>query len=222
MLSFSAEDEEKIQKAVDRLNSILPLKKRQSSLEPFMQVLHKDILYSYVERGRSLKKAEIARRVDNVDAAIKLLKENDLVVFDENGEPVGAYPFTMQKRIHQLEIDRHDLHCMCALDSLAVSPMFDKEVKISSQCHVSGELINIHQKGIDVINKNSVEDIFFGISWSSASSTSCCADSLCTEMIFLKGHGLEDKWQAEDFSNREIFDLNEAIAFAARFFMPIM
>jgi len=29
-----------------------------------------------------------------------MLKEKDMVVFSEAGNPVGAYPFTMEKREH--------------------------------------------------------------------------------------------------------------------------
>jgi len=222
MIDFSVEIENKIQKAVDQLNKILPLKKRQSSLSSSMKQLHKDILSSYVNLGRSLNRKEIAERVDNIDEAVSVLKDNDLVVFSDAGEPIGAYPFTMESRVHRLNVNSHQLHCMCALDSLAVSPMFDIPVEISSQCHVSGNAVNIKQNNHEIMNKDDVDDLFFGINWGSASNSCCCADSLCTEMVFLKGEDLASNWQAEDSGNREIFDLHEAVEFAARFFVPLM
>ena len=83
----------KVSHAVDRLNEILPLKVNQASMTADMQKLHRDILYSYVDAGRSLNRAEISRRVKVIDAVIKEFQNKDLVVFSGNGEPIGAYPY---------------------------------------------------------------------------------------------------------------------------------
>ena len=222
MRKFTPEIEEKVQKAVDRLNTLLPLKKRQSSLNASMQALHKEILSSYVDIGRSMTKVEMAERVNDVEKAIDIFKKNDLVVFDDSGELTGAYPFTMEKRLHKLNVQDWPLHCMCALDALAVSPMFNKAVDIASKCHISHQAVNISQNGFEVVNRNEVSDLHFGINWGSASNSCCCADSLCTEMIFLKGNELAKGWVLEDPVNRESFSLDEAIEFSAQFFMPLM
>jgi Alkylmercury lyase len=222
MSVFLIESEDKVQKAVDRLNDILPLKEKQSSLSSSMKQLHKDILFSYFNTGRSLTRNEIAEKVGDINEAVNILQTKDLVVFDASGEPIGAYPFTMEPRVHKLNVNGHQLQCMCALDSLAVSSMFDIEVEISSQCHVSKQKVSIKQKNLEFENIKELNDLYFGISWSSAETSSCCANSLCTEMIFLKGDDLAGNWQLEDRSNREIFDLDEAAEFSARFFMPLM
>lgn len=78
--------------AVDRLNKILPLKQNQQKLDNSLKQLHLDILASYVKTGRSLTRDEIAQRVDDIDIATTTLQKNDMVVFDDNGEPIGAYP----------------------------------------------------------------------------------------------------------------------------------
>ncbi len=212
----------KIKKAIDRLNKILPLKVNQQSMSSEMQQLHRDILYSYVDLGRSLTKGEIAQRVDDVDEAVKVLQQKDMVVFDDSGEPVGAYPFTMEKREHKISVNGHLVHSMCALDSLAVSPMYDVELEINSICHVSGEAVMIRQKGHEVLNASNVEDVYFAINWNAASANSCCADSLCTEMIFLKGELIANQWLDEDKEYRQIFTLSEAVEFAAGFFVPLL
>jgi hypothetical protein len=41
-------------------------------------------------------------------------------------------------------------------------------------------------------------------------------------MIFLKGQQVADQWRAEAKDNREIFDLPDAIDFAAGFFLPLL
>jgi alkylmercury lyase len=211
----------KVNNAIERLNKILPLAERQQSLSEELADVYQKILNSYVDRGKTLNRNEIAQQVNDLDESVSILKENDMVVFDSSGKPVGAYPFTMEQREHEVSINGHKVHCMCALDALAVSPMFGLETTINSRCHVTSEPICIHQLNREVIGANDSSDIFFGISWNSAANN-CCATSLCTEMIFLKGTQTADQWQAEDKDNREIFNLPDAIDFAAGFFVPLM
>lgn len=211
----------KVNRAVESLTDILPLAKRQQGLGKELADVYQNILYSYVDRGKTLNRNEIAQQVKDLDESIRILKDNDMVVFDSNGEPVGAYPFTMEQREHEVTVNGHKVHCMCALDALAVSPMFDLETTINSRCHVTAEPVSIHQHNREVIDADQNSDIFFGISWNSAANN-CCATSLCTEMIFLKGKQTADQWQAEDKDNREIFNLPDAIDFAAGFFLPLM
>ena len=213
---------EKTKEAIDHLNKILPLKANQKSMSAAMQALHRDILYSYIDLGRSLTRNEIAQRVDDVDEAVKTMQQNDMVVFDGRGEPVGAYPFTMEKREHKISVNGHLVHSMCALDSLAISPMYGVELEINSVCHVTGEPVLIWQKGLKILNASDVQDVYFAINWNAASANSCCADSLCTEMVFIKGESLANNWFNQDTEHRQIFTLDEAVEFAAGFFMPLL
>ena len=57
---------------------------------------------------------------------IKLIANSKLIVLDSAGNPVGAYPFTSEQREHRVHINNVTAYCMCALDALAVSPMFNK------------------------------------------------------------------------------------------------
>ncbi|MCP4996009.1 MAG: hypothetical protein GY934_19860 [Gammaproteobacteria bacterium] len=208
--------------AVNRLNSILPLKVNQQALSEPLRKLHKDLLRAYVEKGRTLSRGEMAQWVDDVDLAVRVLKQSDLALFDEVGEPIGAYPFTMEQREHKLTINGRTVHSMCAMDSLSVAPMFDISLEINSVCRVTGDAVRIQQRGYEILNPDEVRDIYFGISWSAASSCCPCADGLCTEMIFLKGVSVTTQWLSEDSENRELFSLDEAIDFGARFFVPLM
>lgn len=211
----------KVKNAVERLNTILPLTKSQQGLSREVADVYQSILRSYVERGASLSKSEIAQQVSNPDESIKVLKQNDMVVFDDSDEPIGAYPFTMDQREHEVTVNEHKVNCMCALDALAVSPMFELDTVIHSKCHETGAPITIHQHNLDIADSKINSDVFFGISWNSAANN-CCATSLCTEMIFLKGRQTAERWLAVDPGNREIFDLRDAVKFAAGFFTPLM
>ena len=144
-----------------------------------------------------------------------------MVVFDGNDEPVGAYPFTMEQRDHKISVNDHTIHSMCALDALAISPMFNVKTHIESKCHVTGDPISIDQLDQEVLNRNENEGVHFGLSWNSAANN-CCATSLCTEMIFLKDKEIADTWLSEDSENREIFTLDKAIEFATGFLKPLV
>jgi len=211
----------KVKNAVNHLNEILPLAARQKKLSRELANVHQMILKSYVELGRTLSKAEIAEHVENIEDAVNVLRANDMVVFDNNDEPIGAYPFTMEQRSHKIRVNGHTIHSMCALDALAISPMFNVKTDIESKCHVTGDNISIIQLDQEVLNSNENEGVHFGLNWNSAVNN-CCATSLCTEMIFLKDSKVAEKWLADDAESREIFTLDAAIDFAARFFKPLL
>lgn len=211
--------------AVERLNQILPLTAYHLALDAPLRKLHRAILQSYVQLGRSLNRSEMARYVDDVDGAVEILQRADLVLFHDNAEPKGAYPFTNEEREHIVQVNGHTVHCMCALDALAISPMFDFTTTVTSRCQVTNELISIQQDGLRVLNQQEAGGIYFGIDWSAAVSNGCCADSLCTEMIFLKTKTVAENWLTEVPSaakgQRQIFALADAMDFAARFFVPL-
>lgn len=211
----------KVQNAVNHLNKILPLAKRKQQLSPEIANVYQKILSNYVEHGRTLNKKEMSEYVNNVEETINTLRTNDMVVFDKNNEPVGAYPFTMEQRDHKVKVNDHLVHSMCALDALAISPMFNMKTQIDSSCVVSGDSISIQQFDQKVLNKDENKNVHFGINWNSAANN-CCATSLCTEMIFLKNEEIAKQWFSEDTNNREIFSIDEAIEFASLFFKPLV
>ena len=211
----------KIENAVDHLKKISPLADRRKNLNKETARVYQMILSSYIEQGRTLNKSEISEHVENIDEVINTLRINDMVVFDANDEPVGAYPFSMEKRAHKVKVNGYTVHAMCALDALAISPMFKLQTHIDSRCAVSGDCISIDQLDQEVLNSRENAGVHFGINWNSAANN-CCATSLCNEMIFLKNNHIADSWHGEDAHNREIFTLNEAIDFASQFFTPLI
>ena len=212
----------KVDNALKRLTSILPLQARQQDCNAEIQALHRQILASFVTQGRILSREQIAEHVSDLEEAISVLKSHDLVVFSGNGDPVGAYPFTMDAREHEVRINGHKVHAMCALDALAVSPMFGMKTKVCSTCRVSGDPVTIEQSGNTIENQDEAGAVHFGIIWGAANPCFCCADSLCMEMMFLRDDRIAQQWLAEDPGNREIFTLPEAVEFGARFFVPLM
>lgn len=148
------------------------------------------------------------------------LRDNDLIVLDDWGEVVGAYPLTMEKTSHVLKVNGHQVHAMCALDALAVSPMFGLEVIIDSSCEMSSEPIHLRQRGREMLETVPSAELLLGIHWQE--TTGCAAHSLCREMVFLKNLDAAIDWQKLAPKARELFSLEEAMELAAEFFVPLM
>jgi mercuric reductase len=212
----------KVENALNRLESILPLKQRQDNCGEQIKELHQQIIRSFVDKGRILAREEMEHYVSNLEDAVNILKERDMMVFAGDGEPLGAYPFTMQATEHTVLVNGHQVHAMCALDALAVGPMFEMETQVVSRCRVTGDPVSIHQAGSTILNPDEAGRVCFGIIWGAANADISCADSLCTEMMFLRDGETARQWLAGDPKNREVFTLQEAVEFGDHFFTPLV
>ena len=153
--------------ALKRLQKILPLAERQRRLPPPLVEAHQAVLRSLMEYGRPPSIQEVGAMVGgDGGAAIAELARNDLVVLDHDGTSVGgAYPMTTADTLHSLLIGEQRINAMCALDALAVAPMFDTEVSIDSVCQLSGDSICLVQKGREVVTASPTEGIHVGVRW---------------------------------------------------------
>ena len=205
--------------ALKRLDSILPLISGLKSLSGDDAALYCKLLNSYVQQGRTLTRKEVGELVGDANQALNNIVSSKLIVLDADGNPAGAYPFTSEEREHKVHVNGVTVHCMCALDALAVSPMFSTPTVIDSQCRVTGEKIHIEQ------NRNKFSggtlDAWFGINWGAGASETVCAESLCMEMMFLANETVAREWVAESPDTRDIFDLLSAVDFSAGFFVPL-
>ena len=98
--------------------------------------------------------------------------------------------------------------------------MFNTKVEISSSCHVTGTAINIHMQGATLHEVSPSSDVTVGVRWQNPSA--CAAHSLCLEMVFLQDRSTALEWQAGDNENTSLFSLQDAIAFGAGFFTPLL
>lgn len=210
---------DKISRAAARLNCILPMVRNLSELDADEALVHKTILHAYAMNGEAPEHRRLVSMVNDIAGTLASLQSRDLIVLDADGCIRGAYPFTSEPRIHRVSIGEHIVHCMCALDSLAVSPMFQQVTHIHSKCIISGVDIAIHQDIDRVLNPHENREVYFAIDWGAASDGASCADSLCGCMDFIKGEHPAKNWLAKS-THYEIFTLYEAIEFATRFFMP--
>lgn len=208
--------------AIDQLNSLLPLRARQDALAPPLRELHRGILQSFAGQGVPPARAEIAARpgIDDVDAALAELAAGDLVVLNPARDAVtGAYPFTVEARVHRVQVNGRTVHAMCALDALSVAPMFGTATHIDSRCHVSDRPIAIDMQDTRIVSAHPAAP-WVGIRWQATSG--CAAQNLCLEMVFLYDRDTAEAWRQEDPEHISIFDLPDAVAFGAAFFRPLL
>ncbi len=218
-----ADANDKIAAAIDKLNSQLPLLARQQALPPGLVAAHRAILRTLAEEGRALTNDELATLVgaDGVAAAIERLGGDDLAVLNnEKIAVVGAYPLTVEDTVHHLRENGCAVNAICALDAVAVGPMYDAEVAINSRCQVTGEPIRIHQKGHRILSAEPSDDVRVGVRWQQPGA--CAAHSMCLEMVFLKDGDTARWWVEEGEGDKTEFTLDEAVAFGASFFVPLV
>lgn len=212
-----------IKAAVVRLNSQLPLKARQDALPSALKAAHQCVLYSLVNHGRPPTKDELEGVLGKEDVikSLQRLGSDDLVVLAAEGKyPVGAYPVTIEPTPHNISVNGHAIHAMCALDAVSVAVMFDAEVIIESICHVSKTPITICMQGSDILKSKPATDITIGIRWQMPSAVA--AHSMCMEMVFLKDRHTAETWQNGDAENIALFTLPEAVVFGKAFFLPLL
>lgn len=201
-----------IELALDKLNTLLPLKERQRLLPPELQSLHRNILLNFVKSGQALN-------VENKEY-LEILNKNDLIVLDEKtGDIIGAYPFSLMKTAHHVFIGDAELFAMCAFDAVSIAPVFGVSTKIISHCHITKDKIEIQQDMDTIRSVKPSEDIHIGIKWQQTGA--CAADSLCMEMVFLKDKNVAKEWMSQD-NNISIFTLDDAINFSIKYFRPLI
>ena len=208
--------------AVERLNNQLPLKARQDQLMTSLKKLHQLILMSLVQRGKPPTHAELAAQVGDVQvaAALQTLGAVDLIVLNQQGTAaVGAYPLTTEVTPHRLIIENQSIYAMCALDAVAVAPMFATTVTINSNCHVSGEPVQICMREREMLSVQPA-GVMVGIRWQKPHGFA--AHNMCTEMVFCKDLVTARQWQGDEVETISLFTLAEAIAFGQAFFAPLL
>ncbi|HKJ10438.1 MAG TPA: organomercurial lyase [Gammaproteobacteria bacterium] len=211
-----------IAEGLARLNALLPLATRQRALAPAARELHRAVLSDFVTRGQPSSRALLqARDPDaDVDKLLAALAGQDLIVFGPDGEIAGAYPMTTEATPHRVQVNDHWIHAMCALDALAVAPMYDTATRVESTCHVTGAPVLLKQSAGTIVEAGPCAEMRVGIRWQEAGG--CAAHSLCREMVFLADPDIASRWAGTDPSRYSLFTLPQAAALASAFFRPLV
>ncbi len=162
-----------VAEGVRRLQEILPLQTRRSALPEAERRLHRQILRSFAHEGRPPTVTECAGflGVDDAGGFLARLAKDDLIVLDADGSIEGAYPFTTSRTAHRVGLMGRTVHAMCALDALAMAPMFDAASVVDSRCEVEGTSLRIEQSGGELVAASPAGSIYVGIQWGTTGET---------------------------------------------------
>ncbi len=176
-------------------------------------------MHSFATTGRPPVLDVIGRAAEMDGAAvIDRLSSDDLIV-EADGRIEGAYPFSLEPTPHVLSIGGFQVYAMCALDAVAVAPVFDLEVVTASRCAVTDAPIRVHQHGATVETFEPT-DLRVGVRWQQPDG--CAAHSMCRDMVFLSDLDTAEHWRGEDPDGAGVFDLHEAVDFGVGFFAPLI
>lgn len=211
-----------VQSGLERLNALLPLAARQHELDRAARLLHRAVLRHFVTAGGTAPQAALATQADgaSVAAMLDVLAEGDLIVRGSQGEVVGAYPMTTEHTPHRVYVNGHWIHAMCAVDAMAIAPMYDVRARVESVCHVSGAAVTVQQRGATIEAAAPAGDLRVGIRWQDPGQ--CAAHTLCREMVFLADAAIARRWAQSDPPRCSLFSLNQAAALATAFFRPLV
>lgn len=210
---------------LDRLQALLPLAARQAALPAEWRALHRYILQTFAARAHPPDAEALfhAFPLLDVDAVLARLAADDLIVCEDDdihATPLirGAYPFTTEPTLHQVNLGGLEVHAMCAIDALAMAAMFDVTTEIVSCCVQSGQRVRVHQSGARLLEAEP-GGLRVGLAWQETGG--CAAHSLCREMVFLADAAAAQAWCA-GHARREVLSLSVAQQLAAAFFTPLM
>lgn len=208
-----------VDRVLERLVSLFPLPLRQAALPAPLRRVHQSMLRSFVERGTALDDATARTSDAERSRAIATLAAEDLIVVSDD-RVTGAYPFTTEPTPHQIVVNGHTLWTMCALDALAVAPVFDVEVSITSRCPVSGSAVEIEMRGDRRVSVRPGPGIQLGFAWRTPGT--CAARNFCPGITFLRDEGALQQWREGQDVDHDAITLEEAVVVGVRFFGPLM
>lgn len=211
-----------IQHSLQKLSSILPIKKALDALQKPTADVYFTVLNGFYQQGRAPLIHELKSSNLKAREQLKILAEHDLLTLDDRGEIRGCYPFSMEQRVHTIGLNGCEVYAMCALDALAPASMFNCLTTISSACAITSRPVRFNLHNTTVTSNDGAPELHVGINWMAATSCGSCADNLCTEMLFLIDVVTAHNWLDEDSENRDIYTLDQAIEFSRKFFNPML
>ncbi len=140
------------------------------------------IFKTVLESGRAptIREMEVFFKLSENDviATLDELESKDLL-FRKKGtqELISLYPFSMIPTKHKIFLeDGRSLYAMCAVDALGMPVMFNRNVKIVSQCEWCKQEIVIEIKKGEIVSKSHKDTMIWkaGRPESAPSAETCC------------------------------------------------
>lgn len=211
----------RIERAVQRRERNLPLRRNQLRLPQSSRQLHQSILRHYLKNRRAPAADEI-EFAGCLKSALQRLAADNIILLDRSGLIAGAYACVDEAREFRVVSAFGGVNAICAFDALAISSRFALPTRIESCCRITACPIVIEQDD-DALRLIEPELTVFGaIDWNAGDSGRSCAASLVTEMMFIAGDRSGASWRDEAPATRELISLDEAQTFISAVFMPLM
>ncbi|PVZ09030.1 organomercurial lyase [Actinomycetospora cinnamomea] len=122
---------------------------QQSALPPAAQDVHRMVLRAFLNSGDAPHRRDLPDSCGvEVDEALDLLDEVDLVHLDAEGRVVVAYPFAARITGQTVRVDAGPvLQAMCAIDALGIPMLAGRDGVIESADPLDGQPIRVECTG---------------------------------------------------------------------------
>lgn len=177
------------------------LEQRWSGYTAREDPVRRAVLEGYLQLGRAPGLPWLTKRtgllLEEVWRIARRLAARDIVVLDDDrGRIVGAYPFTDQPSEHRVRLGGRTLQAMCAVDALGVGSMCQADVVIESRCRACNLAVRLvtSRVGTALATVDPPTTItWFGLHYAGG----CAATSLCGVIAFFCSDAHLDGWRAE-------------------------
>jgi hypothetical protein len=153
----------------------------------------------------------------DITAALATLHETGAIYLRDEAV-IAAYPFSLVPTPHRVTIAGVTVYANCAVDALAVPPMVDEPVPVSSLCGYCGDHVTVTMQGDRVLESQPAAPVVF------YPDKDCCAPgpavlTRCPHIRFFCGRDHAARWQEVHPELRgTVLGLADAAAFAGRHF----
>jgi mercuric reductase len=159
------------------------------------------VLEGYLQLGRAPGLPWLAKRtgllLKEVWRTTRQLAARDIVILDDDrGRIVGAYPFTDQPSEHRVRLGGRTLRAMCAVDALGVGSMCQADIVIESRCRACNLAVRLVTRGMGTALETidpPTTTTWFGLHYAGG----CAATSHCRVIAFFCSDAHLDAWRAE-------------------------
>jgi len=158
----------------------------------FESVLKSKKVPSIREMAVSLKKSD-----KELIHVLEILETKDLLFRKEGTqEIISIYPFSLEPTPHKIFLeDVRRLYAMCAVDALGIPVMFNRDVKIVSQCERCRKEIVIEIKNGEIVSKSHPDIMIWQTSRQESRPS---AITCCPKINFFCSKEHIEEWKAEN------------------------
>ncbi len=225
---WSAVRSNRVEAALTDIFEAFGVEKSWSGMSDDEDRVRRAILREYGRTGRAPDAARLARTAPLspeklYDVLLSLQRRDFVVLDDDGGWIVGAYPLTDRETGHVVHIGSTAVNAMCAIDALGVGAMYRLDTAIESHCCHCGAPVRVHTRaGGREIASASPSDI---VVWSGIQEThGCSADTMCTMMAFFCSAECLGAWLEDDAAGAtgHRLSLDEGLQTGRAIFTPLL